>query len=133
MLASHSPRKCFCRSFRMFSVFCFTPAIQNQRQGRASTGRKDHALRSSPANLRADHESSRVECCWPITACEGSRALVPGWWVEVSEAREVAGPSAAAAPACRSPTPGQVTGKRTQFDQKRQVSEAPLGETGKLL
>lgn len=30
------------------------------------------------------------------------------------------------------PPPGQVTGKRTQFDQKRQVSEAPLGKTGKL-
>ena len=91
MLASHSPRKCFCSSFKMLSVFCFTPVIQNHRQGR-----KEHALCSSPANLRVDQEGSRVKCCWPITACEGSRALVPGRQVDVSEA---------AAPTHRSPGP----------------------------
>lgn len=67
MLASHSPRKCFCRSFRMFSVFCFSPAIQNQRRER-----KEHAL-ALPQQTSADQEGSRVKCRRPTTACE-----VPG-------------------------------------------------------
>lgn len=31
MLANHSPRKCFCRSFRMISVFCFIPPSKNNK------------------------------------------------------------------------------------------------------
>lgn len=66
MLASHSPRKCFCRSFRMFSCLLLLTCDQNQQPGEKT------CPRSSAANLN-DQEGFQGEVPPATTACE-----VPG-------------------------------------------------------